>query len=76
MATRGTQPCLETAISYFGTTVPSLVRVHEHKAIKASRAQTERSKRGIAIFDGVIVAKMRPPPSSVFASSAEKTVRP
>lgn len=42
IATRGIQPRLETVISYFGTTVPSLVRMHEHNAIMTNIVQVER----------------------------------
>jgi hypothetical protein len=42
ITTRGIQPRLETVISYFGTTVPSLVRMHEHNAIMTNIVQVER----------------------------------
>jgi hypothetical protein len=35
-ATLGTHPFLDIVISYFGTTVPSPDRVHEHSAARAT----------------------------------------
>jgi len=39
----GIQPCRETVITYFGSTVPSSVRAHEHNATMAMMAQIDRN---------------------------------
>jgi hypothetical protein len=43
MATLGTHPFLDIVISYFGTTVPSPDRVHEHNAARTTTTQMKRT---------------------------------
>ena len=42
MTIRGVHPCRDTVTWYSGTTVPSLVRVHEHRATKRANVQIVR----------------------------------
>lgn len=53
MAIRGDHPCRETVIWYLGTTVPSAVRVQEHRAARAAIVQIVR-RLSIGVLGGRI----------------------